>query len=63
MALNSPTKASKKAPVDLIDDSRRSQSPASISEEDELDVLRRQFVGDINLPEGVLSCLLSGPRY
>jgi hypothetical protein len=54
MSLTTPTKPSKKAPVDLVDDSRRSTSPDTVSSDDEeLAALRREFVGDINLPEGV----------
>lgn len=54
MALTTPTKPSKKSAVALVDDSRRSESPDTVtSEEEELEALRCQFVGDVDLPEGL----------
>jgi hypothetical protein len=58
LALTTPTKPSKKAPVRLIDDRRRSGSPDTIDassepaeEVDELEVFRKKFVGEVDLPE------------
>ena len=52
-----------KKSVKLIDDERILHSPKSVSEddehekplspEDELDILRKKFVGEIDLPEGL----------
>ncbi|KAF8165460.1 ribonucleotide reductase small subunit [Crassisporium funariophilum] len=51
-SFDSPVKASKK-PVQLIDDERLPESPASIAEEpvDPLVSLRRRYVGEVDLPE------------
>ena len=49
MALASPTKKGKKAPVLLVDDEERSESPSSDEEGEEY---RQRFVGDVDLPEG-----------
>ncbi|KAH7916210.1 ferritin-like superfamily, partial [Hygrophoropsis aurantiaca] len=60
-SLTTPTKVSKKAqsPV-LVDDKRRSVSPDSLEDEqsesdeepeDDLEVLRKKFVGEVDLPE------------
>ncbi|KZP12136.1 ribonucleotide reductase small subunit [Athelia psychrophila] len=54
-----PTKGSKMAPIHLIDDECREESPDTLfagseqAEEvvDDLEELRKKFVGDINLPE------------
>ena len=51
MALASPTKKGKKLPVQLIDDEEQPESPAS--EEESVEDLRKRFVGDVDLPEGV----------
>lgn len=53
ISLDSPTKPSHDEdtlPV-LIDDSKRSVSPDSQNAEDELEELRKKFVGEIDLPE------------
>lgn len=53
ISLDSPTKPSDDEdtlPV-LIDDSKRSVSPDSQNAEDELEELRKKFVGEIDLPE------------
>jgi ribonucleoside-diphosphate reductase subunit M2 len=50
-----PTKPSKKVPVQLIDDDRRSVSPDTIDADSEeaadLKELRKKFVGELDLPE------------
>ncbi|KAF5341518.1 hypothetical protein D9758_012588 [Tetrapyrgos nigripes] len=58
-SIESPTKKSKlTAKLELIDDRRRSTSPKSLGdeeeaheEEDNLEVLRTKFVGEVDLPE------------
>ncbi|KAG7097079.1 Ribonucleotide-diphosphate reductase (RNR), small subunit [Marasmius oreades] len=58
-SLETPTKKSTKKDVPLIDDKRRSTSPltgedSDVEEEvevDDLDELRKRFVGDVELPE------------
>ncbi|KAK1236726.1 Ribonucleotide-diphosphate reductase (RNR), small subunit [Marasmius sp. AFHP31] len=54
-SLESPTKKSAKKVASLIDDKRRSTSPLtgedSEEEEEDLEELRKRFVGDIELPE------------
>ncbi|EAU84682.1 ribonucleotide reductase small subunit [Coprinopsis cinerea okayama7 len=53
-SLESPTKPSKKVSQPIIDDERLPESPKSITEEesvDELTLLRRKFVGEVDLPE------------
>jgi hypothetical protein len=57
LGLDSPTKNTTKpsAKIQLIDDDRRSTSPAS--EDDNIEELRKKFVGDITLPES--TCLAS----
>lgn len=49
-------------PKEVINDDRLSQSPASLTEEVEDDILpiRRKFVGDVDLPESM--CLLYHAR-
>ncbi|KAJ7894733.1 ribonucleotide reductase small subunit [Mycena olivaceomarginata] len=49
LGLDSPTKAKPGAKIQLIDDARRSPSPES--EDDNMEELRKKFVGDITLPE------------
>ncbi|KAJ6509933.1 ribonucleotide reductase small subunit [Mycena vitilis] len=51
MGLDSPTKKSTKpvAKIQLLDDKRRSTSPES--DDDNMEELRKRFVGDITLPE------------
>lgn len=53
MSLDTPTKAGKKAPVEVIDDARRSHSPHSDSEDEgaELSDLRKRWIGQVDLPE------------
>jgi hypothetical protein len=48
MALASPTKKGKKLPIQLVDD-EESDSP----DEESVEELRKRFVGDIDLPEGM----------
>ncbi|KAJ7904411.1 ribonucleotide reductase small subunit [Mycena olivaceomarginata] len=48
-AIESPTKAKPIAKLQLVDDARRSTSPAS--DDDDIEELRKKFVGDITLPE------------
>ena len=52
ISLESPTKPIHKS-VSIIDDARRSPSPLSETEkaEDQELILRKRFVGDIDLPE------------
>ncbi|TFK43650.1 beta subunit of ribonucleotide reductase [Crucibulum laeve] len=57
-SMDSPTKPSKKAALKVIDDERLPQSPETVGDVDEvheavdpLDALRRQFVGEVDLPE------------
>ena len=51
----------KKSAVKVVDDTRRSHSPASITDEPEtekpfdIEAARKRFVGDIDLPESMLS--------
>ena len=55
MSLKTPSKAdSKIEPLVLVDDSRKSQSPDTVSEASEEDVeeYRKRFVGEVDLPEG-----------
>ena len=56
ISLESPTKATQK-PTSVIDDARRSLSPDSEVEKDEREELdlRKRFVGDVDLPESVLT--------
>ncbi|KIJ70196.1 hypothetical protein HYDPIDRAFT_79121 [Hydnomerulius pinastri MD-312] len=55
-SLDSPTKSSSKAVV-LIDDKKRSVSPDTLGddsdaeEQDDIQILRRKFVGEVDLPE------------
>jgi ribonucleoside-diphosphate reductase subunit M2 len=56
--LNSPTKPSKKAAVQLIDDESLPVSPDAVDangeaaeEVDDLEELRKKFVGEVDLPE------------
>lgn len=62
LSLESPAKKIKVAPIDdqkiskLVDDKRRSDSPHSLIEcevvlEEDLEDLRKKFVGEIDLPE------------
>jgi ribonucleoside-diphosphate reductase subunit M2 len=57
-SITTPTKPSKKVPVQLIDDERRSVSPDTVDadsepaeEVDDLEELRKKFVGELDLPE------------
>ncbi|KAH6915022.1 ribonucleotide reductase small subunit [Coprinopsis sp. MPI-PUGE-AT-0042] len=55
-SLDSPTKPSKKIAKLMIDDERLPESPKSVTEEapqpvDELALLRKKFVGEVDLPE------------
>ncbi|KAF5364250.1 hypothetical protein D9756_000735 [Leucocoprinus leucothites] len=52
-SLESPTKASKKPVVSLVDDERLPESPDTLADTEgtELDQLRKKFVGEIDLPE------------
>jgi hypothetical protein len=60
--LDSPKKASKKDIITVIDDEPLPESPESLTENAENDILpiRRQFVGEVDLPESgsTLSCSL-----
>jgi ribonucleoside-diphosphate reductase subunit M2 len=49
LGIESPTKAKPIAKLQLVDDARRSTSPAS--DDDDIEELRKKFVGDITLPE------------
>ena len=56
MSLTTPKKASKLPALNLIDDERRSKSPASLVDEvedhdAELEELRKKWVGEVELPE------------
>ncbi|KAI0269174.1 ribonucleotide reductase small subunit [Gloeopeniophorella convolvens] len=59
-SLESPTKPVKK--LSIIDDARRSSSPATQSEQEEEMDLRKRFVGDINLPESQEPLLMESKR-
>ncbi|RXW21956.1 hypothetical protein EST38_g3894 [Candolleomyces aberdarensis] len=54
-SLESPTKPSKKAPIQLIDDEKLPESPESLTDveevQDELTRLRSMYVGEVDLPE------------
>ncbi|KAF8812328.1 beta subunit of ribonucleotide reductase [Phlegmacium glaucopus] len=52
-SFDSPTKPSKKDTIKVIDDERLPQSPESLTQDAEDDILpiRRKFVGDVGLPE------------
>ncbi|TCD67677.1 Ribonucleotide-diphosphate reductase (RNR), small subunit [Steccherinum ochraceum] len=71
MSLESPTKRAKLEVV-VIDDSKRSKSPASITDstdedvftvkEPTIDELRKRFVGDVSLPENKEPLLMESKR-
>ncbi len=49
-SLESPTKK-------IVDDERRSSSPETVGDvNEELEALRKQYVGEVELPESTLSC-------
>ena len=56
ITLETPTKVPKK----LFDDAKLPESPKSVTEEqvDDLTRLRRQFVGEVDLPESMLRRVL-----
>ncbi|KZT12807.1 beta subunit of ribonucleotide reductase [Laetiporus sulphureus 93-53] len=64
MSLDTPTKAGKKAPVEVIDDARRSHSPHCDSEDEgvELSDLRKRWIGQVDLPEHMEPLLMETKR-
>ncbi|KII95244.1 hypothetical protein PLICRDRAFT_34087 [Plicaturopsis crispa FD-325 SS-3] len=51
-SLTTPTKPLKKPQFSLIDDEQRSESPETLNgDEDDLEELRKKFVGEVDLPE------------
>ncbi|KAF5333254.1 hypothetical protein D9611_002183 [Ephemerocybe angulata] len=53
-SLESPSKPSKKAALQLIDDAKLPESPKSVTDVEEVDTiskLRKQYVGEVDLPE------------
>lgn len=58
--MESPTKKSTKKPMQLIDDSKRSTSPDTVADDEvpeveDIEALRKKFVGEVDLPES--TCL------
>lgn len=52
MSLTTPTKSSHKLKAPLFDDERLPESPESVEEEEiRLEAYRKQWVGEVDLPE------------
>jgi hypothetical protein len=53
--MESPSKAAKKAPIQLIDNTRQEESPDTVGTEgpaeEDIKVLRQKSVGEVDLPE------------